>query len=62
LGETEHEKRQKHTQRKSWDWMEYTLLMGNVSTELFQHIYFMYKYKEVKAGKSSRYGISKGYL
>jgi hypothetical protein len=34
----------------------------HVSPELFQHIYFMCKYKDAKAAKSSRYVSSKGYL
>jgi hypothetical protein len=42
--------------------MDYTFLMGNVSPELLQNIYFMCKYKEVIAGKSSRYINNKGNL
>jgi hypothetical protein len=37
---------------KSWDWVDYTLLMRDVSPELL-HVYFIRKYKEVKADKSS---------
>jgi hypothetical protein len=38
---------------KSWDQMDYTLLMRDMSPELLQHVYFICKYKEGKGGKSS---------
>jgi hypothetical protein len=51
LGTTENEK-VKDTNRESLDHMYYTLLMADVSPKLFHLVYFICKYKEVKAGKS----------
>jgi hypothetical protein len=51
LGATENEK-DKDTNRESLDQMDYTLLMGDVGPKLFHLVYFICKYKEVKAGKS----------
>jgi hypothetical protein len=41
----------KNTNRESWDEMDYMLLVREVSPKLFRQVYFICKYKEVKADK-----------